>query len=337
MKRQRNMTGEAARARMPVPENWKAKCKIQNQPIRENHAVGTQCDSVVDLVQQAVCRSHPCLQREVVSNQRGMGLRFTKHDGLWQLTMCLGEFGIAWAAYTMKLLISNLLLMAIWMIVKMRSLNWTSHVPSLRQTPKFEYPHRSGKSRLSVHSSARARSSLGAFFLHDLKTCRALIEDVKFKKSGSWHHEIGCSTHDPDIYIHGISDIRQKLNHNHLKTYSYPNSGLAWKLSNLRRITHLSPATKLIQLVAKRGFLEPRGKAKGRKHQKVDVEEEQDEEEKKLKTKKRKQKERPKARPETSKLRTGSNHECCDRILVLVPCKKLHCEVGFWVIIDHSL
>ena len=134
----------------------------------------------------------------------------------------------------------------------------------------------------------------------------------------------------------GISDIRQKFNHNHLKTHYYPNSGLSWKLSNLRRITHLSPATKLIQLVAKRGFLEPRGKAKGRKHQKVDVEEEQDEE-KKQKTKKGKQKERPKARPETSKLRTGSNHECCDRILVLVPCKKLHCEVGFWAIVDHSL
>ena len=67
--------------------------------------------------------------------------------------------------------------------------------------PKFEYPHRSGKSRLSVHSSARARSSLGALFLHDLRTCRALIEDVKLKKSGSWHHEIGCSTPDPvDIY-----------------------------------------------------------------------------------------------------------------------------------------
>ena len=101
----------------------------------------------------------------------------------------------------MKLLISNLLLMAIWMIVKMRSLNWTSHVPSLRQKPKFEYPYRSGKSRLSVHSSARTRSSLGALFLHDLRTCRALIEDVKLKKSGSWHHEIGCSTPDPvDIY-----------------------------------------------------------------------------------------------------------------------------------------
>ncbi len=188
--------------------------------------------------------------------------RFTKHDGLWQLTICVGERGIEWAAYTMKLLISNLPLMAIWMIVKMRSLNWISHIASSRQhfTLALDKQHQTTQvwispplrkvralcafvRKIEVESlpqHIRWGWGFGALVLHDLRTSRALIEDVKLKKFGSWHHEIGCSIPDPVDILISVMYIRSL---SFLKTYSYPNSGLSSKLSNLRRTTHMSSAT----------------------------------------------------------------------------------------------
>ena len=86
MKRQRNMTGKAARAEMPGPESWKAKCKIQNQHTNENHAVGTCTWYTMQRRSRFGATSgvsqSACLQREVVANQQSIGLRFMKLDRL---------------------------------------------------------------------------------------------------------------------------------------------------------------------------------------------------------------------------------------------------------------
>lgn len=46
-------------------------------------------------------------------------------QGVWRRSTATA---VAWAAYMMKLLISNLILMATWIIMKRRSLHWTYHV-----------------------------------------------------------------------------------------------------------------------------------------------------------------------------------------------------------------